>query len=374
MSLRCFRLPLLAALTTLALAGCAQKNVDDDEKEPVQLETAKSNLPRAAATAPQSDVAQAVTDDNGFAFDLYRAVREPGKNLLVSPHSISIAMAMTYAGARNQTEADLAGAMRFTLPQSQLHPALNTLDQALNSRGQGASGKDGLPFRLNVVNAAWGQTGYHFEQSYLDTLAVNYGAGLNLLDFGADPEAARGTINDWVSQQTSERIPELLPQGMKEVAACFGETVLRKVRPEQLFQEIAAVREKTSDRAVLRAMHYFSENSRVTDQVEALEKDDIPAFFRDVIASGRSSFMYLQNVYAKVDEQQLSLALALAESMLGSSGAWRVHGGGFAGTTLNFVPLDRVSSFTETMESAFGPHCCYQLDIRPEGAARIEIA
>ena len=161
---------------------------------------------------------------------------------------------------------------------------------------------------------------------------------------------------------------------MKEVAACFGETVLRKVRPEQLFQEIATVREKTSDRAVLRAMHYFSENSRVADQVAALEKDDIAAFFRDVIASGRSSFMYLQNVYASPDAQQLSLALALAESMLGIAGAWRVHGGGFAGTTLNFVPLDRVKSFTEAMESAFGPRCCYQLDVRPEGAARIEIA
>lgn len=165
-----------------------------------------------------------------------------------------------------------------------------------------------------------------------------------------------------------------IPKEMKEVAACFGETVLRKVRPEQLFQEIATVREKTSDRAVLRAMHYFSENSRVADQVEALEKDDLQAFFRDVIASGRSSFMYLQNVYASPGAQQLSLALALAESMLGSAGAWRVHGGGFAGTTLNFVPLHRVASFTETMEAAFGPHCCYQLDIRPEGAARIEMA
>ncbi len=163
-----------------------------------------------------------------------------------------------------------------------------------------------------------------------------------------------------------------IPQEMKQVAACFGEDVLRRVRPEQLFQELASVLKKTSGRAVLRAMHFFQENKRVADQTDALHRDDLQSFFRDVIASGRSSFMYLQNVYARPNEQQLSLALALAESQLGTSGAWRVHGGGFAGTTLNFVPIDQVSSFTESMEAVFGTHCCHQLDIRPEGAARIE--
>ncbi len=163
-----------------------------------------------------------------------------------------------------------------------------------------------------------------------------------------------------------------IPLEMKQVAACFEEDVLRRVRPEQLMQELAAVRQKTSDRAVLRAMHFFQENKRVGDQTDALLRDDLQSFFKDVIASGRFSFMYLQNVYARPGEQQLSLALALAESLLGAGGAWRVHGGGFAGTTLNFVPLDQISSFTETMETAFGPRCCYQLDIRPEGAARIE--
>ncbi len=163
-----------------------------------------------------------------------------------------------------------------------------------------------------------------------------------------------------------------IPKEMKQVAACFGEEVLRRVRPEQLMQELASVRQKTSDRAVLRAMHYFQENKRVADQADALMRDDLQSFFLDLIASGRSSFMYLQNVYARPDEQQLSLALAMAENLLGKSGAWRVHGGGFAGTTLNFVPLAQVASFTESMEAVFGPHCCHQLDIRPEGAARIE--
>ena len=163
-----------------------------------------------------------------------------------------------------------------------------------------------------------------------------------------------------------------IPTEMKQVAAFFGEDVLRRVRPEQLMQEMSAVREKTSDRAVLRAMHFFHENKRVCDQVAALERDDLAAFFKDVIASGQSSFMYLQNVYARQNEQQLSLGLALAEDLLKNNGAWRVHGGGFAGTTLNFVPMDKVSAFTEVMEAAFGAHCCHQLDIRPEGAARID--
>lgn len=163
-----------------------------------------------------------------------------------------------------------------------------------------------------------------------------------------------------------------IPAEMKQVAAYFGEEVLRKVRPEQLYQEMAGLRKKVSDRALLRAIHYFNENRRVADQVAALEQDDLNAFFQYVIDSGHSSFMYLQNVMARHEEQQLSLALALAESQLRGKGAWRVHGGGFAGTTLNFVPQAQVPSFIEQMEAAFGPRSCLTLDIRPEGAARID--
>ena len=126
---------------------------------------------------------------------------------------------------------------------------------------------------------------------------------------------------------------------------------------------------------MLRALHFFEENERVMRQVEALERDDLDAFFKEIIASGRSSYMYLQNVYAqkRPREQSLSVAMAMAEHMLEGKGAWRIHGGGFAGTTLNFVPQRELSAFIDAMEAVFGPHSCHVLDIRPEGAAVIRM-
>ena len=118
---------------------------------------------------------------------------------------------------------------------------------------------------------------------------------------------------------------------------------------------------------------FANEKAFQTDVLEALEKDDLDTFFAEIIASGRSSFMYLQNVYARSDDQSLSLALCLAENKLHNKGAWRIHGGGFAGTTLNFVPVAELPSFIEEMESVFGKRKCQVLDIRPVGAAYLEL-
>ena len=164
-----------------------------------------------------------------------------------------------------------------------------------------------------------------------------------------------------------------IPREMKQVAACFDEEYLRRVRPEQITQELPRLRSKVSDRAIMRAIHFFQENKRVVQEAEALYRDDLPAFFEAIIASGRSSFMYLQNVYARPDDQSLSLALCLAEERLQGKGAWRIHGGGFAGTTLNFVPMTELPGFIEEMEGVFGTHKCQVLDIRPEGAACLEL-
>ena len=108
------------------------------------------------------------------------------------------------------------------------------------------------------------------------------------------------------------------------------------------------------------------------EQVSALKEDRISDFLRLINESGRSSFMYLQNVFADNRDQSLSLALCLAEELLKEDGAWRIHGGGFAGTTLNFVPLGKVGAFVEVMERTFGNGACKVLNIRPTGAARIE--
>ena len=158
---------------------------------------------------------------------------------------------------------------------------------------------------------------------------------------------------------------------MQAVAAFFGEKVLRQVRPEQLWQYLGAVREKCGERAILRAFHFFNENERVKQMVHAVRSKNVEAMFEAVIGSGESSWMLLQNVYPAGGSQPLSLALAMAESMLKNKGAWRVHGGGFAGTTLNFVPNDMVDEFVTRMEAVFGAHACFVLDVRPEGAAMV---
>ncbi len=166
-----------------------------------------------------------------------------------------------------------------------------------------------------------------------------------------------------------------LPTDMKGVAAKLGKTVLREVSLEQVVDAIPALREqKVSDRAILRAIHFERDNARVAEQVADLEKGDFKAFLGKVIASGNSSFMYNQNVYPinNVAEQGLSIALALSDMVLGSEGAWRVHGGGFAGTVQAFVPQHLLDKYVDTLEHTFGKGKCHKLFIRPQGSIKVE--
>jgi serpin B len=201
---------LLIMALALGAVGC---------KPPIALgprEAAASDRPRAKNPAVSATNLSALVDGNtAFAFDLYQALRKAGTgNLFYSPYSISQALAMTYAGARGETETQMAATLRFLLAQETLHKAFNGLDQALTSRGQGAAGKDGKGFRLNIVNAIWGQHDHPWLPAFLDTLAENYGAGIRLVDYVKDPEAARVRINDWVARQTEQRIKDLIAKGM----------------------------------------------------------------------------------------------------------------------------------------------------------------
>ena len=162
----------------------------------------------------EGDLATLANGNSTFAFDLYQALREEEGNLFYSPHSISLALAMTYAGARNETAQQMADTLHFILSHDRLHPAFNSLDLELGRCGEGAKGKDGEGFRLNIVNAIWGQKDYEFLSDFLDLLAENYGAGLRVLDFAGAPEESRVTINNWVSEQTEGRIEDLIPQGL----------------------------------------------------------------------------------------------------------------------------------------------------------------
>lgn len=164
-----------------------------------------------------------------------------------------------------------------------------------------------------------------------------------------------------------------VPTEMKSIARLMGAEVLRDVDENEFFARIPELRRAAGDRAVLRAIHFFSDNHRVEGEVAALKRGDFDAFCALVIASGRSSATDLQNVFATVNpaEQGLSLALALIERILGGRGAYRVHGGGFAGTVQAYVPLDMLAQFRAQIEQVFGENACYVLSVRSAGGTKV---
>ncbi len=185
-----------------------QRELDDSGSGADQNGGEESRFPKARDLSADggSDVDALARDNREFAFDLYHALRTADGNLFYSPHSISLALAMTYAGARGDTATQMGDALRFPLPQERLHLAFNAIDLALASRGEDDEG-----FRLHVLNAVWGQRGHGFRDEFLDVLAQSYGAGVRTADFATAPDAARVAINDWVAENTENRIKDLIP-------------------------------------------------------------------------------------------------------------------------------------------------------------------
>lgn len=172
----------------------------------------KSQLKRVTSFAvSESETAELVSGNSQFALDLYQELRGEEGNLFYSPYSISLALAMTYGGARENTAAEMANTLSYILPDDRLHEAYNALDQTLASRGEGMEEEGG--FQLNIANSIWAQEDYPFLDEYLDLLGENYGAGLWLVNFATAAEEARLAINDWVSEKTEEKIKDLIPQG-----------------------------------------------------------------------------------------------------------------------------------------------------------------
>jgi serpin B len=215
------RQALLVLIVISLLAGCSRGPSPPSGSaqaaysgEAGAIEKVESSQPREASPhVGKADQAALVAGNTDFAFSLYQVLRPQDGNLFFSPYSLSMALAMTYAGARGETERQMAKALHFKPPQVNLHPAFDALDLTLAQRGRGAAGTRGEPFRLTVANALWGQQGYHFLPTYLDLLARNYGAGMRLVNFG-DPEPARRAINDWVANQTELKIQNLVPPGV----------------------------------------------------------------------------------------------------------------------------------------------------------------
>lgn len=204
---------LVASLVSLLLlvAACG-----DDSPEASGSEVAVSDLTREVSAAPAADLAAVAAAEQAFAAHLYETLAAAEGNLVVSPLSIHLALAMALGGAGGETAAEMEAALAVAgIDPTALHAALNALDAALEARNRTEPAIDGREqqVQLSVVNSIWGQDGFGFEAAYLDLLARNYGAGIRLVDFMSAAEEARVAINAWVAQATNDRITDLIPEG-----------------------------------------------------------------------------------------------------------------------------------------------------------------
>lgn len=165
-----------------------------------------------------------------------------------------------------------------------------------------------------------------------------------------------------------------IPNELKEVCRFFGKDVLREIPEEEFLEKLPELRKQVSDRAILRAIHVYQENKRVKILASALRNEDLYAFFHMVRQSGQSSWMYLQNIYPSgaVAKQEVAVALTLCDTLLHGRGAYRVHGGGFAGTVQAFVPFDLLTKFKSEIERVLGEGKCHVLNIRADGGIRVK--
>ncbi len=199
LSLGCLTIRIL--LLMVFFTACVEKVPEVNSGE---HELAKSSKQRqAAAPFDAARVPQLVEGNTAFAVDLYQRLSDRGENMVFSPYSLSIGLSMIYAGARGETAAQIAETLHFSLSQEQLHPTFNALDQILGDRKGGT---------LNLADASWGSKDSSYLDSFLDILAENYGAGIQLLDFH-NPNDSRQRINQWINEQTETRITDLLPPG-----------------------------------------------------------------------------------------------------------------------------------------------------------------
>ena len=195
----------LCLMITILLAAC--------QPTPSGTGVLQSKIQRGNPVTSQEDQTAVVDGTNQFATDLYQVINDRDGNLLFSPLSISMALSMTYGGARGATAEQMASILH--LPQDRdTHAIMNWLDQELESRANGPEGKRNSGFELSIANSIWGQIDFPFLSEYIDLLAANYGAGMRVTDFVNQPEPSRLAINRWVSNETHKKIPELFSKGM----------------------------------------------------------------------------------------------------------------------------------------------------------------
>jgi serpin B len=203
---------MVAAAVMILLPACSLSVPKLPASSGVQLVKSEKKLATPDSQA-QTDLQDLSAANTAFAVKLYQQLRQADGNLFFSPYSISQALAMAQTGASGQTAEQMARTLQFTMPTDRVNAAFNLLTQELASRQKVPNDANASGFKLNIVNALWGQKSYSFEPTFLDSLAAYYGAGLRLLNFEQDPEPSRQTINTWVSDQTQKKIQDLIPAG-----------------------------------------------------------------------------------------------------------------------------------------------------------------
>ncbi len=214
----------------------------------------------------------------------------------------------------------------------------------------------------------------------MDQMASAVG-GLSIQDFGKNPTDVEAIRYDFGAKGYAVCVVSAggehgnltneyaaIPAEMKAVAAAMGEKLLQNVTPEALFTAIPKLKNHVSDRSILRALHFVDDTRRAQEAADALKRDDLKGFFDVVIRAGNSSWELLQNLNVPTsDNQEIPLALEMSRRMLEGCGAWRNHGGGFAGTILAFVPFSKLEAYRAAMDAVFGEGATTVLSIRPEG-------
>ena len=197
----------------------------------------------------------------------------------------------------------------------------------------------------------------------LDVDFDSCGLALCIIDSGADHA---GLTSEYAA----------IPEDLRAISGMFGKEVLREIDKDEFYRNFGKVRAEVGDRAILRAVHFYDENERVAKEAEALESGNIDEFLRLVRMSGYSSYMYLQDIVpaGRIKNQEMGVTLAMCHEILGERGAFRVHGGGFAGTAEAFVPLDMVDTFKSSIETLLGTEgCCHVINIREVGGTAISL-
>ena len=207
---------LLLIFTTLTLLLASACQTVPEVPDPKDIEDPSTFLSSGLQREMDPDVSanqleQLARDNTSFALAFYELIRGNDENLIFSPFSLSLALSMTLAGAETSTQQAMLEALQFSLDEDEIHPAFNALLLAIDASQIIEDDSEGGRFQLNIANSIWGQGGFDFEQRFLDTLAVNYGAGLQIVDFISDPESARLAINDWIEEKTEEKILDLIP-------------------------------------------------------------------------------------------------------------------------------------------------------------------